>query len=286
MSSHRVPQDGPIEVIVLTSCAVNHSGNWSPSKLTVAFVLLIHGHSPELAAPSVTGLPEPGLVMYGRILDQDSQASVPTTVVESRFHGNGESVHLAATLVNVNGQTFYLALVPFETRVVSGETLGRTPNTFALTSGDTTYTRSFTCDGLPASVRTPATDTFTFSAADRGRVERVDLEVTRKTPPPPEQDSDLDGMPDAAEVIAGTDPHDPTSVFQAATDLEPLAGGGFVLKWASVAGKRYAVERTTALTHPWTGLAADIAATPPQNRYPDASAHGTPAFFYRISVSP
>lgn len=230
-------------------------------------------------------IPEPGLVLHGQILGSESGVKVRPTSVEVGLRSNEESVHVVAALVTVNGQTFYLAFVPFETRVVSGESLGQTPNTFGLTAANTTYTRSFTCDGLPARVRAPATGTFTFSAADRGRVERVDLELEPSVPPPADLDSDLDGMPDAAELIAGTDPHDPTSVFKAAADLEPLAGGGLVLKWASVAGKRYAIRWTPDLGQPWTTLATDLAATPPQNRYADPGAHGSTTRFYRISVS-
>ena len=93
-------------------------------------------------------------------------------------------------------------------------------------------------------------------------------------------DSDWDGAPDLHELLAGTDELDPEQYF-AARCLIPTATG-LCITWSSVEGKRYALYRATQLDGEYTLVADDVAATPPENQYADASASGTA--FYQISV--
>jgi hypothetical protein len=101
-------------------------------------------------------------------------------------------------------------------------------------------------------------------------------------------DTDGDGTNNESEYKAGTDPLDRFSVFKI-THSETLPApdkpcAGFMVKWQSVAGKRYRVERTTDLRSAFEPIASGIDAVLPENSYMDSSATNAPSYFYRISV--
>jgi hypothetical protein len=87
-------------------------------------------------------------------------------------------------------------------------------------------------------------------------------------------------------LIAGTNPNDPNSVFEASTDIQPAPGGGLIIKWSSVAGKVYSIHGATDLAQVFTPPATNRPATVPQNQYADATATNTGPYFYRIQVNP
>jgi hypothetical protein len=96
-------------------------------------------------------------------------------------------------------------------------------------------------------------------------------------------DSDGDGMSNAAEAVAGTDPTDPASVFKLLS-IAPSAEGWRV-RFTHVPGKWYRVWRGLDL-ETWVEVEA------PQFEYPapgiaewtDADPPGSGAVFYRVSV--
>src|SRR6266478_7676968 len=93
-------------------------------------------------------IPEPGLEMYG-IVSGTTDLSNVTWQMSSTSSG----LSIASTLINVNGQNFYLATIPFETRSIGGMSLGApTPNTLALNSVPTTYARLATVNGTNATI--------------------------------------------------------------------------------------------------------------------------------------
>jgi hypothetical protein len=96
-------------------------------------------------------------------------------------------------------------------------------------------------------------------------------------------DTDGDGMSNAAEAVAGTDPTDPASVFKLVS-ITPSTEGWRV-RFTQLPGKWYRVWRGLDL-ETWVEIAA------PQFEYPapgiaewtDASPAGSGAVFYRVSV--
>lgn len=99
-------------------------------------------------------------------------------------------------------------------------------------------------------------------------------------------DADRDGLSDYYEYKAGTDPRDPGSCI-AIHATETPAPGGFVLRWYSVAGARYAIERSPDLqaTGSFDRIGHGLTATPPINVYTDRPPADA-ALFYRIRREP
>ncbi len=94
-------------------------------------------------------------------------------------------------------------------------------------------------------------------------------------------DFDGDGFANWSEFIAGTDPTQRSSCLA----LQPAGaqGAGAVIRWPSVSGRIYRVERTTQLVQRgFEVLSSGVPATPPANVYTDAA---PPAIcFYRLHV--
>lgn len=242
----------------------------------------------RLTAQTPPGIPEPGLIMYGTITNVNGNQPLTSGIVTWQVSGGSptEAVTLSATLVGVNGQFFYVARVPFETRSLSGITLTKTQNTLALSPAGTPvpYTRSASAGGTNAVIVSPKTSSFTFSGSDRGMVERVNLQVS--IPSDPNLDTDGDGMPDWAERIAGTDPYNASSVFKVSSDIQPNPQGGLTITWSSVSGKTYSVSRTSDLGQGFTVLPSGrgIPSGGATTSYTDNTATGNGPYFYRLSV--
>ena len=94
-------------------------------------------------------------------------------------------------------------------------------------------------------------------------------------------DTDGDGLVSWEEYIAGTDPTQAGSGLTVEADVQPL-GGGFVVRWPSVADRIYAVESTTNLLSGFQSLESDIAATPPENTYTGAVQQA--GAYYRVQA--
>ena len=145
---------------------------------------------------------------------------------------------------------------------------------------DTTFT-SYTLTGLPTSVTATATVT-TLNPNDYNSASSPTASSNATVSIAPAADNDGDGVSNAAEVAAGTNPLDPTSVFKI-TSIAPASGGGITITWAAVAGKTYYVEASLNLAAgTWTTISPAITGT---GTYTDTNL-GTGKKFYRVKVGP
>lgn len=103
---------------------------------------------------------------------------------------------------------------------------------------------------------------------------------------PLDPDSDDDGVPNAEEIVAGTDPLDSSSIFEVSGfELQSTGGSGVVVRWSSVSNKRYRLERATNLLgNSWTPVFTNIPAMAPMNTVTDTTAVGNGPRGYRIQV--
>src|ERR1035438_1221647 len=138
-----------------------------------------------LMASSVfaAGIPEPGLVMYGGVRNTAAGNArlITGTLTWTITPASGSPVTVTTPLTDISGQYSYALRVPFEF-VVGSSTLS--PNALPLKSAttSTSYVRTnvlLAVNGTnyPASISASALGNFTFNAADRGRLDPVDLTV-------------------------------------------------------------------------------------------------------------
>jgi hypothetical protein len=96
----------------------------------------------------------------------------------------------------------------------------------------------------------------------------------------PNGDYDHDGMSNANEDFAGTNPLDSNSVFRVLS----LTGGN-LLTWSSVSGKTYQVWATTNLATNFVPISTVVTGSGPTASYLDSSATNLDRF-YRVNVLP
>ena len=98
-------------------------------------------------------------------------------------------------------------------------------------------------------------------------------------------DSDLDGMTNAQEQTAGTDPNDATSVFRLLSAVPTADKSALVLSWSSVSNRTYEVRQAACLEDSFTQVVqAAITATPPVNMSSVAVSTAVSGACYRLAV--
>lgn len=239
---------------------------------------------------------EPPPVFYGTITQSPTNTKVNPTTVEWQIETTGDSSTITATqVVTVDGTTYYISQIPFETRKLADNTaLTTTPNTLEQTSSDSTYSRSAKVDGKTA-VLPAGKGTFTYGTPSIGLIERIDLVVGETyaewalrifgdANTPRDEDLDNDGDDNEAEYLAGTDPKSGTT--KSGGTLAPLPGGGLSITFPTATGKHYKIQRSTNLEQSsWTDVGTEIIGTGEPITYNITNPPPDKRLFYRIVAS-
>jgi len=272
-----------------------------PSLLFVLLALIRFGHFSLLAQ----GLPEPSLTLYGTVTNlaglANSRLTAGTLTWRFVLSDGSAPVILTTQLANINDQFSFRLTIPCETQIGA---LTISANTLKFVTPPISYDRSqATLDANPATLAQPDLGTFTLSRSERGRVLRVDLLVSISRPDTdgngltddwemrhfaalginPDADPDHDGMSNFQEMKAGTDPNDAQSAF-AFIEMRLLLQGGIEVRWSSVQGKVYTIQRSQEISTGFVDVKTGIAATSPINSFDDPEAAGAGVYFYRLRV--
>src|SRR5437868_4030858 len=145
----------------------------------VLVCLLIFGGPPSRGFAQ--GIPEPDLILYGVVKNIQNNANLRLGYGTLNWvfqpTSGGNPITVSTTLTNINGQFSYILRVPCENPV---GTYPASSNTVQITSAGITYNRSqvnWNGSNSLSFVQPQLTNT-TISIADRGRIERLDLNAS------------------------------------------------------------------------------------------------------------
>src|SRR5262249_44204669 len=271
-----------------------------PGTAVLGAMLWMCGHSLK-----ADGIPEPSLVIYGvvnNLAAGGSRLSFGTINWIFQPADGSAAITLSGVLTNINDQFSYVLRVPCETEIPG---TGISAGTLKLTGSSSRYDRSrISIQGVAAAFVQPTQATLVLGPSDRGRIERIDLNVSipllldsdgnglpddwertyfGRIGIDPNDDPDHDGMSNLEEYKAGTNPPDPQSLFEFVT-VSPDPSGGILIEWRSAPGKLYTAQRSGDLQAGFSDLQIHIPATAPTNSIHDATAAGSGPYFYRLRL--
>lgn len=289
---------------------------------------IIAPSSPKLRAQAVPDIPEPGIIIYGQVFFAGTNTPAGINVASWLVDDGTLTFSLSASstpatqIVAMGGQPFYVTQIPFRThRIGTGGNLvtfngpsganqwfelkAASPGYFFqpfFNGGGTTTIRSV--NGVAVPPGTNAISTVGLTAAERGKMVRVDLYVTAgsdgydvwadaflgghlagnqlRT-----GDFDGDGLRNENEWIAGSDPTDPRSGLRIISLVR--AGANQQLTWQSVNGKTYNLESREILSpgSPWLPMGTvPSSGNTTTAQFPVPPSATIPREFYRVTVSP
>jgi hypothetical protein len=292
---------------------------WSVALIAASAVAL---RAVAQASPVPPGVPEPGLVIWGAVVNQTNvaQAVTITSASWSVTDGTKTAVYSEVSrpptrIVGINGQSYYVAQVAFDTRVIGAITLAD-PISVGIDSFELkstlppTYTLTPTINGVLATVRSidgaPAAGgnfpVSGFTSSTRGRIIRVDLGIIpvaddydawaaanfgSSTDPNAARtaDPDGDGLNNEGEHAAGTDPNDPDSVLQVLV-LEVQSPTQAVIGWQSAPSRSYIIEFAPSPEGPWGALGGAVASAGDVTQAALNLPLGENLRFYRVRIAP
>lgn len=242
------------------------------------------------ALPAAEAIPEPPVVLYGRVspaVSVGDLAKVSFTVA-----GNRESAKSGrARVVSVNGSAYYLVAIPFETRAVRGlPEFSASPGTLGLTAGDTTYILSAKVDGRAADIA-DGNSKLVYGTRRQGLVRRVDLVLAGTKAPRAPRSSMVSakrsttgaGEPAAASAVL---PTQPSAAVPVVRDFALLPGGAIGFSWDTLPGFSYRVERSTDLKPDgWQPVNEAIKGDGSTMNFIDSQPVQSDRLFYRIAVT-
>jgi hypothetical protein len=277
--------------------------NWQPR----TWFLLLLGNAIVSIQALAQGIPEPGLIFYGTVKDRGTGHILNSGGVHWHIAGNDNdaTASISATIIDVNGKSFYIAHIPMETRQVGGLLFPSSPNTLPLPSSPVAYQRVARVGNSQATIfseSNPSPGDFSISKTDRGAIERLDLQVGWADAPtfeqwlqvwglPPDTDPRANphdkGMTYHDQFIAGTDPTDPNSVLKF-IEIKPEQNG-ITITWDGIGWRKYTLERSEDLREGFSTLVEEfvllsIVPGPLIHSYTDTTATGKGPFFYRILI--
>jgi hypothetical protein len=250
------------------------------------------------------GLPEPSITYYGVVRSTSggvtrrlTYGTLKWTIQET---AGALPVVLTIPLTNINDQFCYVLRLPCETQL---GTAAVSAGKLRLNTTGVSYNRSQVLinGSAPAALVAPATPTVVYASKDRGRYERIDLQVTIDCVDSDgntvcddwevayfgslgtnlNEDTDGDGMSNYAEYLADTNPLDPNSRF-AILEITSEAQGGATVKWSSITDRTYSVLRSEDLLGAYVPIATGIKALSNLTQFKDPGAVAGKVYFYRL----
>jgi hypothetical protein len=200
---------------------------------------------------ALTGIPEPGMVFYGRVTNTGSNTAIAISSLTWSITepGTGKIVQLSLgngiEIVNQNSEQWFIARVPFQTTSVPGIAFDSLPtDTFALSATPVSYDRAtVSVNGVAAIIKSPSTTTASLpeigvTPTTHSKLERVDLELSlsyqtmydawisgyfplNDPRAREDQDPDHDGISNLMERALGLNPN--------ATSIVPISCGSITL---------------------------------------------------------
>ena len=255
------------------------SATWDRHSL-IGILVCALGWSPiSLAQPLGPGIPDPGLRIYGKLLETPSDVEGETiTWTFERVDDDSETFFGTSRMwKNEAGEQLYELDVPFE-QVVDAVLQRRSANTLVWSEVPLTYELRASLGELPLRL-VPGDSAWSLSSRDRGEVIRVDL-LPRDLSNT--EDSDGDGFADIWEFVrwrtlrwgADDTPDGDGLTLREIWEGDALAAeragrsamrievsveeGAFVMRWQSEIGVRYEVLSGASLTGPFNHLAGPL----------------------------